>query len=360
MVSHIVSAFFLLFLVGSAHAAELEQAQFAKVTETFNDMFNRGQYSAAIDYGERSVKLGSAVFGANSPEVTTLMNNLANCHMLAWQYPKAIEVLREALARIDASGAGNDPRAIRTLIILARAYADDDVQKGQEALERALRIGEAAYGKVDPRLGEILRESGNNALVSRSPLRARRFYERAVKVTENAPPEFADSKALALFEMGRYEMALANNRNAEKRFVEVLQVRAGQPSGDPMQLTTRSFLIELYDRMGEEAKATEHVQYLATLQPEEEFHDSKPLLQVVPEYPADVKRQEGQVIIGADIDEAGRVVNARVAESDLPTPFGDAAIKGVNRWRYKPMVIDGKFVRRDDVRIRVIFQLRKR
>ncbi|MGE0667601.1 MAG: TonB family protein [Sphingomonadales bacterium] len=360
MIARILQVVALLTFTGAAQAGEAEEAELLQVTARFYDLHERGDYKDAIPYGERSIELGAAIFGVNSPEVVTLMNNLTSCLMAAWEYPRAIALGRDALARVEAGGRGSDPSAMRTLLLLARAYADDDLPKGEQALTRALRIGETAYGKDDPRLGDIIRELGHNAFSSPRPLRARRFYERAVKVTENGPPEFAESRALALFELGRFEMAVGNHRSAEKHFLHVLSVRAALRPSDPLQLSARTFLIELYDRMGQPDRATEHVHHLATLQPQAEFNETGWLLKVVPEYPAFVKLEEGKVIIAADIDEMGRVVNARVEESRMSSPFDSAALKSVERWRYKPRVVDGKFVRRDDIRITVIFAANKR
>jgi len=61
------------------------------------------------------------------------------------------------------------------------------------------------------------------------------------------------------------------------------------------------------------------------------------------------------VIIAADINEIGRGRKVWIAESRLSTPFDSAALMAVRRSRYKPLVIRGNFVRRDDVRIRVVF-----
>lgn len=358
MYARLISVFSLLFLLGTAQAGELEQAQFVQVITSFNKHYDLGQYKDAIPYGERAVTLATNIYGPNAPEVVVLMTNLVNCHLLTGEWRKAIEVANEALAKIKASGGGNDILAVRTLFLLGRAYGGAEPSKAKDALMRALSIQEASYGKNDPRLADVLRELGNNAMGSRFPLQGRRFFERAVDVTANASPEFAESRAMSLFELGRFEMATANYRAAEKCFLDVLRVRAGQPPSDHLQLMARSFLIELYDRMDEPDKATEHVHYLATLQPEAEFNESRTLLKVVPAYPFAAKPQDGEVMIGATIDETGRVINARVVESDLSTDFENAALKSVSRWRYKPLVVDGKFMRREDVRIRVLFTKR--
>jgi TonB family protein len=363
MMKRIISAIFLLLMMTPAHAEDADlSGSFREILKTFNELVDHRQYSQAVPYGELAIEMSAKLNGANGVETIILTYTLANCHQLSDNSAKAIEVARTALAKAEVAGLGDNLLAVPALMVLGRAYGSDEGFEGRDALLRALRILEKAYGKNDPNLGNVLRELGNNLIVSRTPLHARRYYERSVDVTEGAPPQFDDAHALSLFELGRYEMAVRNNRKAEKRFLEVIQARAGKSPGDHLEVAARRFLIELYDRLDEPEKATAHVHYLTSLEPEEDQAEMKPLFKLVPEYPEDALRagKEGEVIMEATIDETGRVVDPRVTRATLPGVFDKVALESVRRWRYKPRVVNGRYVAREKVPLRVIFTIRRR
>ncbi len=74
--------------------------------------------------------------------------------------------------------------------------------------------------------------------------------------------------------------------------------------------------------------------------------DIKPpklLKMVEPVYPESARKAgvEGEVIIEARTDEAGRVVDARIVQS-IPPDLDQAAVDAVKQWIYEPLLIDKK------------------
>ena len=63
---------------------------------------------------------------------------------------------------------------------------------------------------------------------------------------------------------------------------------------------------------------------------------------VTPRYPpvAYARRLEGVVRIQADINEDGRVVNARVVTSSAPE-FDGPALEAIRQWEFTPTLLDG-------------------
>jgi protein TonB len=53
------------------------------------------------------------------------------------------------------------------------------------------------------------------------------------------------------------------------------------------------------------------------------------------------------------------VVNVRVIESTPPGMFDKAALQAIQRWRYRPAVMDGQTVERRGVQVRLRFQLER-
>ena len=69
-----------------------------------------------------------------------------------------------------------------------------------------------------------------------------------------------------------------------------------------------------------------------------------PLVQVPPIYPdgAAQRGTEGWVLIEFDITPAGAVMNPRVIDAEPSGVFDRAALRAIQKWKYKPQVVDGQ------------------
>ncbi len=81
------------------------------------------------------------------------------------------------------------------------------------------------------------------------------------------------------------------------------------------------------------------------------------LVQVDPEYPPRAKQQRlrGWVEVEFTITAVGTVADARVIGSQPPFVFDRAALRAIRKWRYNPMIVDGKPVERAGQKMRFIF-----
>ena len=84
-----------------------------------------------------------------------------------------------------------------------------------------------------------------------------------------------------------------------------------------------------------------------------------PIVKVAPVYPRDAQTQgiEGYVVLEFVVTRTGRTADAVVVESSPPDVFDDAALNAVQKFRYKPRVVDGKPVEVAGVRNRISFEL---
>lgn len=84
-----------------------------------------------------------------------------------------------------------------------------------------------------------------------------------------------------------------------------------------------------------------------------------PLFRMAPQYPerAASRGIEGYVIMEFTITETGAVTNIKVIEADPPGMFDRAAIKAMEKWKYKPKIVDGKPVQRHGVTNKITFTL---
>jgi len=84
-----------------------------------------------------------------------------------------------------------------------------------------------------------------------------------------------------------------------------------------------------------------------------------PLYRAEPSYPRKALRlgKQGYVVLSFDINEAGRVSNIEVVEAAPQHLFENEAKRALKKWKYKPMLVDGKAVTQAGQKIRLDFRL---
>ena len=89
--------------------------------------------------------------------------------------------------------------------------------------------------------------------------------------------------------------------------------------------------------------------------------DTLAIVRVLPRYPSRALSRgiEGWVLLEFSIDELGLAVNPVVIESEPPGIFDRAATSAVKRWKYRPMIEDGRPRMRPGVRQLISFEIAK-
>jgi len=84
-----------------------------------------------------------------------------------------------------------------------------------------------------------------------------------------------------------------------------------------------------------------------------------PLVRIAPTYPRRCQERgiSGWVVLDFDVTKLGTVENAVVAAADPSGCFDRAALKTIQRFKYKPTVIDGQPRRSTGVRFRMGFEI---
>ncbi len=87
--------------------------------------------------------------------------------------------------------------------------------------------------------------------------------------------------------------------------------------------------------------------------------DILPLVRVAPQYPRRAMSRgiEGWVQLAFSIGPTGAPFNVRVVDADPSDIFDRAAIRAVEKWKYKPRVVNGQPVERHGVEVVISFNL---
>lgn len=86
-----------------------------------------------------------------------------------------------------------------------------------------------------------------------------------------------------------------------------------------------------------------------------------PLVKPLPQYPRKAARsgKEGFVILKIDITAAGTVENVRLVRSKPRRLFDQAAIKNAYQYRYRPKMVAGKPVAKNDHLVQIDFKIQR-
>ena len=87
--------------------------------------------------------------------------------------------------------------------------------------------------------------------------------------------------------------------------------------------------------------------------------DALPIIKVAPLYPREAIDNgiEGHVLLEFAVTEKGDVRDPVVVEAEPPGTFDKAALAAVEKFKYKPKVVDGKAVEVEGVRNRIVFEI---
>ena len=89
--------------------------------------------------------------------------------------------------------------------------------------------------------------------------------------------------------------------------------------------------------------------------------DALAIVRVLPRYPSRALSRgiEGWVLLEFAINELGQAVDPQVVDADPKGTFDRAAVSAVKRWKYRPMIEDGKPAVRPGVRQMISFRIAK-
>jgi len=84
-----------------------------------------------------------------------------------------------------------------------------------------------------------------------------------------------------------------------------------------------------------------------------------PLYRVEPRYPRKALRlgKQGYVILSFDINQAGSVTNIQIIDAKPKRMFEREAKRALKKWKYKPMLVNGKPVSQIGQKIRLDFKM---
>jgi CHAT domain-containing protein len=146
-----------------------------------------GQYAEAMRLYKRALLIAEAAVGKDHPEVTKVLNPLANLYMAQGQYEEAVSLRERALAITEAA-PGKDPSGVAAALNnLAYLYVTQGQYARAEPLfDRALTIWEAAPGKEHLDVATALNNLAHLYKAQGNYEKALPLFKRALEIAEAA------------------------------------------------------------------------------------------------------------------------------------------------------------------------------
>jgi TonB family protein len=326
--------------------------------QAYRDALARKDEAAAIEHGRAALKAARTAFGRKHPETAVMEVNLALVLVLDRAFDdEARELLEHAIGTLHATGVLYTRELVLPYVELGRLQRRArDYGHARQSFQRAVYAIEALVPKVPDFLVKVLLEASGVEDLDREPRASEQLLQRAAAIARARSLEDPFTAMLVVGHMaehalvrGRPDAALDLYLEAAALF-ERTRVRDASPA-----IEMRRQIAALYEERGDAARAGEQRRIAVRLGGEGEI---APVVRVEPEYPRKAlqRGEHGAVLVGFIVDAEGRVSSARVADSDPPGVFDDAARAAVRQFVYTPRVIDGEPTQRRAMRVLLRFR----
>ncbi len=259
---------------------------------------------------------------------------------------KSIPFLEQAISIYKGAEEVPIEPLIDALVELGKTYYHDWDKKikGNKYLQEALILAKNSGDKIQLArtkldLGKIYLSHGR--LTKKIVKKAKRLIESSYLVFKEANV----SKQLeAAFWSGKANILLKRKETAAEYFELTIKDASNNKVEQHYSMISHAFLVDVYSKLGEDDKATEHCQAIGKNQLWEDNVEPKPLYIVQPKYPrsAAMRGKEGFVTLDFTIDSNGFTKNISVAKTAGHKGFPEETMKVIEKWRFAPKYENGQ------------------
>ncbi len=280
----------------------------------------------------------------------------ANFGLLAYYYAKAmnynsltldsIPLLEQSISIYRKAEELPKPLLIDSLLELAKVKYKlvDKKSKSKGYFTEALTLAKQTKDQI--KIANTQLEIGKTYLSyrfldKRTAKEARKKIESAYNIYLKAG---APKQIEAAFWAGKVNRLLKQRKTAAEYFEITIKKASENKSEQQYSEVSHAFLVDVYSKLGEEDKATEHCKAIGKNQIWNENVEPKPLYIKQPKYPrkAALKGKGGYVTMEFVIDPNGFTKDLTVIkDSNEKYGFAEAASKVMSEWRFAPKYENG-------------------
>lgn len=272
--------------------------------------------------------------------------------------------LKKSLASYEKIYGDRSTQSIDVLLELARARAGDVGHSQRWRYRRyigdALEIAAEREGEDSALHSIVSLEAGKIALDSAADPRAKEYLQDAYTAFSGPWKNSQLNHFYSAFYLGKYYLARNRYDEAEPMLLEALDLAEVKGSkASPLELTTRAFLVEVYEEMEQPEKSIAQCRAIGKARPFDMNREPEPIFSRRLEYPrmALDSHREGYAVARFTISDTGFAEDIEILDTEGSSGFGRAAIKYLEQARYAPRYVGGEPVGTPDRKMKFQFNM---
>ncbi|MFC7048541.1 TonB family protein [Emcibacter nanhaiensis] len=352
----------IVSLSSTGHAGSTEKdgkAEFIEALKGFKKAWAAEDREAAFDFAERAYDLSQELYGEGTKYQYFATKQFAMAQDRHGHRDEAIKFYLEALEDGEQIYDVNGPELFDIYFALSALYSSSHEHASAEKyLSRAEKVYEESFPDDLLVKADILNLRAKAYFYEGKAKAAEKNYLQVHDIYEKEYGKDHPQTYMPYFFLAKIHMARKDYDKARELLEPANEVfRKTLPPRNTVLMASHAFLVEIYEKLEQPDKATEHCVAIAEAKPNDTVDSYKPIFRGVPAYPVNMARsgREGYVILEFTIDEAGMVKDIRVLEG--AKGFKKAAVESAKRWRFAPAIKDGKPVATHIVNHKITFEL---
>ena len=319
--------------------------EFDTAYRAYGDAVAESRFGAAATHAEEALRFGRDVLAPDSPDVALLAFNHGFALARAGRVSDAYRALVEARDLIGKAMGRDAVEIVQVEVELAHTGSPDQARRH---FDNALALAGRHHGEGSEFVADLKVEGATRILAEGTAellAEAARTYERLART---------DKLAVARYWLGQRHLDDARHRDAIEPMSAVV---AANPGDRELVLMARAKLVEVFERLGERDRATEHCLAIGAARGFTRPERYKPLYVPDPVYPQELGPDAGigSVTVEFTVDAEGYVRYPLVVESRGAGAFASAALALAGGIRYAPQFVDDQPLAVPGIRHTVVF-----
>lgn len=323
-------------------------------------LFDAGEVEEAAPLARQAAELYPIQSKAYKPENhVQLVWNAVEMTLHAEGRGKAASFVSDALDALEEKAGEKEILVATVAAELARMYRNlAELDKADRFYRKACSLADEVLGETNPQAILYYMNWGHDVRAKYGAAWAGGKIRTARERAEtHGSDHFLVLRADLL--LAKLRLEKGRERTAVRKYQELVDRLEKIEEKDPVLLqASYAHLAYIYSELKEEAALDAVMAKFG-----QSFSGDKervlPLIRVEPVYPTNAARlgQQGAVVVKYTVDELGNVKDAKVVERLGAEVFDKAALKAVNKWRFRPLLVDGVAQPVEDLQTRLTFSL---
>ena len=221
---------------------------------------DRGEYSKALEYYEKSLEIMKKTLRANHPSLATSYNNIGMVYKSMGEYSKTLEYYEKSLKIMKKTLSANHPLLAASYYNIGCVYKNmGEYSKALEYHGKDLEIMKKTFPENHPSLAISYNNIGCVYKSMGKYSKALESYEKSLELRKNTLPENHPDLATSYNNIGMVYNSMGEYSKALEYYEKSLEIeKKTLPTNHPLLATSYNNIGSVYNSMSEYSKALEY------------------------------------------------------------------------------------------------------